>query len=329
MTQADNCLGAHNANSVEKPPSIVRISIFFSVITLVWGSTWIVIHGQLDTVPPSWSVAYRFMVGSIVMLGYVAVSRVPLKIEMHGHLMALIFGVAQFSFNFNFVYRAELYITSGLVAFASGLLLVSNAVLGRVFLGLSLTRGFIIGSTIAMSGIAFLFYNEVRVMPSDLTEMWAGLGYALLAILSASIANVMQASGWARATPIPATLFWGMLYGSIANIIWALISVGPPLIDMSVGYLCGVVYLGAIASALIFPFYLSLVRDIGPAKAAYSGVSTPIVAMILSSLFENYQWSSFAIGGGVLAIGGLVIALGERKPLPPSVRMAAPLQEQA
>ncbi len=317
MTEANDCRSADNVDLVKKPLSMVRISILFSVITLTWGSTWIVIHDQLDSVSPSWSVAYRFITGAIVMLGYAAISRVPLTMRAHGHMMAFIFGVAQFSLNFNFVYRAELYITSGLVAFASGLLLVSNAVLGWIFLGLSLTRRFIVGSVIALAGIALLFWHEVRMLSSNsVAGVWTGLGYALLAIMCASVANVMQASGRAKLTPLPATLFWGMLYGSIANIIWALVSVGPPMIDPSIGYLSGVVYLGAIASALIFPLYFSLVRDIGPAKAAYSGVSTPIVAMVLSSLFENYRWSGFAMGGAMLAIGGLLIALGERRPVP-------------
>ena len=36
------------------------IVIPFIVFTAVWGSTWIVIRDQIGTVPPQWSVAYRF-----------------------------------------------------------------------------------------------------------------------------------------------------------------------------------------------------------------------------------------------------------------------------
>jgi hypothetical protein len=34
-----------------------------------------------------------------------------------------------------------------------------------------------------------------------------------------------------------------------------------------------------------------------------------VVAMIISTLLEGYRWSALAIGGAVLALVGLVIAL--------------------
>ena len=293
-----------------------RILIPFGLITLIWGSTWIVILGQLDTVPPSWSVTYRFVVAALCMLVYALISRASLRIGRAGHMLALLFGVAQFSVNFNFVYRAELYITSGIVAVTFAALVVYNAVLGRIFLKIPVTRDFVIGSVIAMAGIGLLFYNEIRTLSASPAAVLAGLGYTLAAILFASIANVMQVTERARALPLASLLFWGMLYGTIANSGWAWSSVGAPVIDLGFGYLAGVVYLGAIASALAFPIYFRLIRDIGPAKAAYSSVVTPVVAMLLSTLFEDYHWSAYAIGGGVLAITGLVVALRGRNPPP-------------
>ena len=39
----------------------------FAGVTLIWGSTWIVIHSQLALVPPAWSVAYRFLIAGGVL----------------------------------------------------------------------------------------------------------------------------------------------------------------------------------------------------------------------------------------------------------------------
>ena len=39
----------------------------FIIFTAIWGSTWIVIRSQLGTVPPQWSVTYRFIVAAIAM----------------------------------------------------------------------------------------------------------------------------------------------------------------------------------------------------------------------------------------------------------------------
>jgi len=41
-------------------------------------------------------------------------------------------------------------------------------------------------------------------------------------------------------------------------------------------------------------------------------VLIPVVAMLLSTLFEGYDWSALAAGGAVLATLGLVVAMRSR-----------------
>jgi drug/metabolite transporter (DMT)-like permease len=143
------------------PPSILapRVLIPFIIITVIWGSTWIVIRDQLGVVPPSWSVTYRFLLAGIIMLGVAVAKRENLSLTREQHVFAILFGVMQFSVNFNFVYRAEHYITSGLVAVVFALLVVPNAVFARIFLGQKMQRGFIVGSVIALGGLLLLFIH--------------------------------------------------------------------------------------------------------------------------------------------------------------------------
>jgi len=296
--------------------SPAQIIVPFALITLIWGSTWIVILGQLGTVPPSWSVTYRFIVAALFMAVYVLITRASLRMGAIGHMLAISFGLLQFCINFNLVYEAERFITSGIVAVSFSLLVVCNAVLSRIFLKVPTSRRFIVGSAIAMTGVALLFYNEFRVMTADLAVVLTGLGFTLVAILSSSVANVMHASSHARAVPVASLLVWGMVYGVIANAVWSWATVGPPVLEMTFGYIAGVVYLGGIASAFAFLLYFGLIRKIGAARAAYTGVITPVIAMLFSTALENYQWTAFAVGGGVLALTGLVVALWTRQPAP-------------
>ncbi|MGM9458252.1 hypothetical protein ACRERF_15450, partial [Lacticaseibacillus rhamnosus] len=46
----------------------LRIAAPFLLTALIWGSTWLVIKGQLGTVPPSWSVTWRFAGASLGMV---------------------------------------------------------------------------------------------------------------------------------------------------------------------------------------------------------------------------------------------------------------------
>ena len=297
-------------------PSILspRILVPFALLTLIWGSTWIVIKDQLGIVPPSWSVCYRFLLGGCVMLAYAKLTKVDLNIGRSGHLFAIPFGLAQFAFNFNFVYRAEIYITSGLVAVVFALLVVPNAVFSRVFLKQKMTAQFIIGSCIAVGGLALLFVNEVRGDPGEQTATMIGVGLTLLGVISASISNVMQATERARLYPMAAMLGWAMLWGALANALFAFGTAGPPVMDWRWGYFGGVAYLGIIASAIAFTLYFGVIRQIGPAKAAYSSVIIPIIAMLISTVAEGYRWTGLGIAGCVLALAGLVVALSARKP---------------
>ena len=46
---------------------------------------------------------------------------------------------------------------------------------------------------------------------------------------------------------------------------------------------------------LTFPLYFGLIRDMGPGKAAYNGVVTVVLAMLLSTLLEGYRWTPLAV----------------------------------
>jgi drug/metabolite transporter (DMT)-like permease len=298
------------------PPQSARLTVLipFLVVTLIWGSTWIVIRDQLSVVPASWSVSYRFLVAGVVMLGWALLRRERLGLDVRGWAFAVALGFAQFVLNFNFVYRAEQHITSGVVAIVYALLLVPNAILARVFLGQLMGRQLLIGSAVAMAGVALLFLHEARLSDAGPEAALLGIGIALLGVLSASVANVMQATKTARDYPMATMLGWAMLSGAAIDAVWAWATVGPPVIEPRLGYIAGTLYLGVLGSALAFTIYFQLIRTIGPAKAAYTSVLIPVIAMLLSTLFEGYRWSLLAGAGAVLVLIGLVLALKARRP---------------
>lgn len=302
--------------SADAPVQSTRLAILvpFAIVTAIWGSTWIVIRDQLNVVPPSWSVCYRFLVGGLAMVAYAAYRRDRLTLDARGWAFAFMLGVLQFDLNFNLVYRAEAHITSGLVAVVFAMLIVPNAVLGRIFLGQALGRQLFVGSCVAIAGIALLFVNQARLDPNGPRETIIGIALTLLGVLSASIANVMQATNTAKRYPMPTMLGLGMLVGAALNAAVAWSISGPPVIELRATYLLGVLYLGVVASAVAFTLYFRILRVIGTAKAAYSGVIIPIIAMALSTVFEGFHWSPLAAGGAVLALTGLVIALTARRP---------------
>jgi drug/metabolite transporter (DMT)-like permease len=285
----------------------------FLIVVLIWGTTWIVIKTQLGVVNPSWSVTYRFAVGGLALLGWCALKRLPLTVPRSSLLFLALFGTFQFVLNFNFVYRSELYIPSGIPAVAFALLMVPNAILAALFLGRRITGRFMLGAAMGIAGVGMLFWQQLE-FPGDRTATITGLSLVVAGILSASVANVMQASPQAlRHHPLTGLAF-AMLIGAAFNAVVAVTLAGAPTWDPQPAYLAGVLYLGVVASAVAFALYFELVRVMGPAEAAWTGVPIPLLAMGISTVLEGYRWTALAAAGSVLALAGLVVALGKPAP---------------
>lgn len=296
-----------------------KILLPFLLITLIWSSTWIVIKGQLGIVPPAWSVSYRFLIAGAAMLALLRIGRVRIGLDRTGHGLALLLGALQFVANYNLVYAAEQHIASGLAAMVFALLIVPNALLARLLFGLRIGARFALGSAVALAGVSLLFLEEARAAAAAPAAVALGLGLTLLAVLAASCANVMQLMAAVKARSIAAMLGWAMLYGGLGDAGLAFVADGPPPSEPRLEYWLGLLYLSLVASALAFWLYYRIIRAIGPGRAAYSSVLIPIVAMAISTVIEGYRWTPLAGAGGLLAVGGLVIALGARRVAPPPI----------
>ena len=294
------------------------VVIPFIIFTAIWGSTWIVIRDQLGTVPPQWSVAYRFVIAAIAMAALAKWKGESLKLPRSGIIAAACLGFAQFCINFNAVYLAEQHITSGVVATFFALLLIPSTFLAWAFLGQRPTQRFLWSSLVAIAGIALLFTHEFRQHSARTPELVAGLGFTLAGMVAASSANVFQARPKVREHPLFSLLAWSLALGAIFNITVALAVAGAPTIETRPAYWLGMAYLAIPASVLTFSLYYPVVRKIGPAKAAYSSVLVPIIAMAFSTWLEGYRWTPMAAAGAVLALGGMVGALSRPRSVVPA-----------
>ncbi len=307
-----------------------RVIVPFVLTGSIWGSTWLVITGQIDGVPAAWSVFYRFALATPALFLVAFLMKRRLKLSAPEHRLAVLVGLFQFSGNFLFVYHAELYVTSGIVAMMFGLLMVPNALLARLVLGERVQRGFVLGSAVAIVGVSFLLWHEWAANPEAGVvggNVALGIMLAMLGILAASVANVIQANPTGRAVPMVSLLAWAMLYGTLFDLGFAWVTAGPPPLPSAPEYWGGIVYLALIGSVVTFPLHYNLVREIGAGKTAYNSILTISVAMLLSTLFEDYRWTALTITGMGLAVLGMVLALRARRQKSVQVQQSARMRD--
>jgi drug/metabolite transporter (DMT)-like permease len=289
-----------------------RVLVPFMLTGTIWGSTWFVITGQIAGVPAAWGVFYRFLLATPALFALAVVMGQRLRLNRPEHLLALGVGIAQFSGNFLFVYHAEAHITSGIVAVMFALLMVPNAVFARVFIGERVQGGFVGGSLVAIAGVALLLAHEWNAAPLG-GNVALGIVLAVGGMLAASLANVVQANPTGRGVPMVSFLAWAMVYGLAFDLVYALVTEGPPVVPTGWQFWAGTAYLAIIGSVVTFPLHYNLVREIGAGKTAYNAIVTVCVAMLLSTLFEGFVWDALSATGMALALAGMGLALRSRQ----------------
>ncbi len=298
----------------------VRPVLQFLVVVLFWGLSWIAIKFQLGVTSPGWSVAFRFLIAGSVLLGWCALRGQPLAMPRQAWPFLLVVGFFQFVLNFNLVYSAEQYVPSAIPAIAFAVMMVPNAILARIFLKRRTNGRFVLGSLLGIAGVAMLFAQQLRVGPDRATTL-LGLLLVTGAVLSSSFINVLQATPRATSFPPLAGLAWSMLAGAVMDGALSLLLTGPPVIDPDPRYWIALFYLALLAGAVAFAVYFDLIRRIGPAEAAWTGVLVPILAMAISTVAEDFPWTPSSALGSLLALAGLAMALARPKPEAASSRL--------
>lgn len=280
----------------------------YVVAVLIWGSTWLAIEFQLGVVEPEVSIVYRYAIASGVLFAWSGVRGHSLRFPLGAHLWFAVLGILLFGLNYILAYRAQVFISSALCAIAFSMILWMNIVNARVFFGVRPAPRVTLGALLGMAGVLTLFAPQV----SDLTlsdSVFGGLVLAILGALSASFGNIASQHVQQMRLPVVQTNAWGMFYGTVWTAIYVLYEGYEFAWDASTHYTLSLLYLALFGSVVAFGAYLTLVGRIGAHRAGYATVMFPIVALLLSYLFEGLQLDTPTIAGSLMAVGGNVLVM--------------------
>lgn len=280
----------------------------FAACVLIWGTTWYAITLQLAATTPAVGVALRFSLASALIFAWCLARGHRLRLPRAAHAWLALMGLLNFFVSYLFVYYAEQRIVSGLVAVGYSAMPLVNMALTRAFFGTPLSRRVGLGGLLGVAGIALLFWPEFGRFTAS-GPMLAGAALTALAVVTSALANMVVARNQSAGIDGWAALAYAMAYGALGT--WAYVALaGDPLrIAWSGPFVAALLYLAAFGSALAFGAYFALLRQVGPARAAYVGVMSTIVALLVSALLEGYDWTAATFAGIALAAAGNVLAL--------------------
>jgi drug/metabolite transporter (DMT)-like permease len=283
---------------------------------LIWGSSWYAITFQLGAVNEAVSLFYRFLLAAVLLIVWCLLRRIPLRFSLAEHGFIAAQGLCLFSTNYLLFYWCTAYIASGLVAVIFSTVIVMNIFNGALFLKRRVRPQVLLAACVGLLGIVLVFWNEVlaanAASAAASSRVWKGLALGLVATLSASLGNILSARNQAAGLPVLQTNAIGMSYGSLVMLAFALISGASFHVEWTLSYAVSLVYLSVFGSIVAFGAYLSLVGRLGADRAAYATVVFPIVALLISSVFEDFVWTPMALSGVALVILGNILVVGRR-----------------
>lgn len=283
----------------------------YVITVLIWGSTWFAIEFQLGTVAPEVSIVYRYFAASLLLFAWCRWQGLKLRFSLRDHAWFALLGVLLFGLNYILAYRAQIYITSALCAIAFTSMVWMNILLARLFFGVRIGRRTLIGAGLGIVGIFILFSPQVGEIALTDTVFF-GLMLALLSALLASFGNMASQRAQKRQLPVVQSNAWGMFYGALLSLVSTLVFGHEFAFEWTAGYVISLAYLTIFGSIVAFGAYLTLLGRIGAHKAGYAMVMFPVVALVLSTLFEGLELNAPTIIGALLVLAGNVFILETR-----------------
>ena len=286
----------------------MRVIFLYGAVVLIWGSTWAAIPYQLGVVAEEVSVAYRFAIGSVALFIYAAASGREIRIPREHYGLVIVTGSLIFSANYLFTYYAINYVTSGLIAVVFSLIVVTNAFFERLFFKRPLEKRLVFASICGVSGVTCMFWPEVsRFDLAD--ESLYGVLLGMTSVVLASLGNMAAIMNTGRQVPVVSLNAHGMAWGALTSVIVSFFLDREFQFLFQADYVLSLLYLSIVGSAVVFGCYLALLRTIGSARAAYTSVLFPVVALLISTFVEDFRWSLLSVAGVAFILCGNWLAL--------------------
>jgi len=289
----------------------MRNLVLFISTLICWSPTWYLIKFQFGVVDPLISIFYRFFIASIIVFIFLILSKKKMSFNLYQHLSFLLLGVTLFSLNYIFFYLANTYLISGIVTIAFSTILIMNILGERIYFKIKSSKETLFAAGFGIVGILIIFGNELlNFKLEDKTHI--GIILSFIATFWASTGNLVHQKNSKDKIPFIQSIAYGMFYGSLFTLIVAKFRGAEIIFDNSISYILSFLYLSIIGSVVAFYLYLKLLENIGSARAGYIGVIMPIIALIISTIFEGLQWTNNLIIGLPVLIFGCVLILNQK-----------------
>jgi drug/metabolite transporter (DMT)-like permease len=280
----------------------------FAICVLVWGTTWHAITYQIGHTTPEVSVALRFGLAGVCVLAMCLVRGERLRFSLADHGRLALQGVFMYGVSYVCVYQAERHLPSGLVAVGYSASPLLTGLGAQMLFGVQVTTRFVLGGVLGLIGVALMFWPEFG-KAAEGTSTALGAAFTVGSVLLSAVGSLTASRNRTSGLPFWPALGWGMVYGALAAAAIALALGHSFALPSALSWWISLLYLALAGSVLTFACYLTLQDRIGPGPSGTIGVMTPLLALVVSMLFEAFRPDLLTFAGAALAVAGNALML--------------------
>ncbi len=272
-------------------PAVGVISLV--LVTVIWGTTFVVVKEALDTIPVALLLAVRFTLAALLLAWA--------KWDRRALVPALVLGLLSFA---GFATQtAGLAITSASnAAFITGLSVILTPLVARVWLKRALSARVLLAASVALAGLGLMTLRNgfAAVNAGDILVLVTALTYAMYIVYLGEVAGKVRGTSLAMMQHLPmAALAW----------LWAAPEVGK-LASVPIGTYLAILYLAVVATALVAVIQTYAQRVVPAHLAALIFVLEPVFAAGFAMLLIGERLGTLGWLGAGLILVAMVLAEG-------------------
>lgn len=281
----------------------VQAEIYLLIIVIIWGSTFALIKGVIDLIPPYTYLTYRFLLAALILIliFWKRMKEINIMILKKGSLIGifLFLGYALQTVGIK-------YTTATKAGFITGLSVVLVPIISHFFIKEKVSGNSVIGVIFAFIGLWFLNYNSSFIFNfGDFLVLLCAVSFAM---------HIISVGLYARKVDYVLLVIVQLTTVFVLSFLMALFFERPGIhLYYPSGVWWSIILTGIFATALAFYMQNKFQRYSTATKTAIIFSGEPIFAAMFAYLLLGEKVGLIAWIGGLLIIFGMIISQREKK----------------
>jgi len=279
----------------------IQAEFYLLIIVIIWGSTFALIKGVIDTIPPYTFLTYRFLLAALilVLIFWKRLKKLNIMILKKGSLIGIFLFLG-----YTLQTVGIKYTTATKAGFITGFSVVLVPIISFLLLKEKVSRDSVVGVVLATLGLWFLNYNSSFIF---------NLGDFLVLLCAFSFAmHIISVGLFSKKLDYVLLAITQITVVFVLSLLMALIFERPAIhLSYSSDIWWSIVITGIFATALAFYMQNRFQRHSTATKTAIIFSGEPLFAAIFAYILIGEKVGFIAWAGGLLIIFGMIVSQKE------------------